>query len=458
MTRSQAQDRYSPNRVPMPHNPPPPPADGAGEPLQPGAGDRLLLGYRLEEAAPLGFSDKVSGTAAEGEAFWLEGEGHLITIAPTGAGKGRGALIPNLLSYEGPAIVIDPKGEAYEVTARRRREMGQEVRIIDPFRIVSETTDSLNPLDAFDIPGVDSSSLSMEMAKLLSGGATGLKEPFWDIHGHSLLAGVISAVASVFPGDRHFAKVRSILKSGDPVYNMAVMLDTVGSKLSRFANEEIAGFLGIEDRCRSGILATAMSYCSIIGSDAAQRTICESTIDINAVIRGDPMTIYLVVPPSKLKSHGSLFRLWTSCLMTAVMSRNSALPKYRTLFAIDECAQLGDFAMLSQVYTLARAYGVRVWSFFQDLAQLRQALPNEWQTVLTSSAAIQVFGVPNHVMASDLSAILGDFSNEELRRMDRSDVALQLSGQQGVKLRRPDYLLDARFRGLYDRHPIMGSR
>lgn len=425
-----------------------------------GAGDKLLLGYRLENTTQrVGFVDAPEAAANAGEPIWLDGEGHLITIAPTGAGKGRGGLIPNLLTYEGPAIVIDPKGEACRVTARRRREMGQKVHIIDPFGLVTDKSDSLNPMDAFDIPGVDPSALAMDVAKQLSGGGFSLKDPFWDIRGHDLAAGVISAVASTAePADRSLKKVRGHLKSDDTVYNLAVLLDTQGKKLHRFAYEEISSFLQTEDRCRSGIHATACSYFSVIGSDAAQKTVISSSIDLQAVARGDPMTIYLVVPPSKLASHAALFRLWTSALMSAVLSRESDLPKYRTLFAIDECAQLGDFSMLAMVYTLARSYGVRVWAFFQDLAQIKRMLPHEWQTVLTNAAGIQVFGVPNHLMASDLAHVLGDFSEDELRKMDRGNLALQLAGARGITARRPDYLLDEMFGGFADPHPMMSKR
>ncbi|MEZ5953028.1 MAG: type IV secretory system conjugative DNA transfer family protein [Hyphomonas sp.] len=425
-----------------------------------GAGDKLLLGYRIEDAAaPIGFGGSAGPAAGAGAPVWLEGEGHVITIAPTGAGKGRGALIPNLLTYEGPAIVIDPKGEACRVTARRRREMGQEVHVIDPFGVVSEESDSLNPLDAFDIPGIEPSSLAMEIAKQLSGGNMSLPDPFWDIRAHDLSAGVISAVASLHEGaDRTLLKARRYLKADDTALGLSVLLNSKAGKIHRFAREEIRSFLQTEDRCRSGIHATACSYFSVIASDAAQRTITCSTIDLQAVTRGDPMTIYLVVPPSKLASHAALFRLWTASLLSAVLSREGDLPKHRTLFAIDECAQLGDFGLLPMVYTLARSYGVRVWAFFQDLAQIKRMLPEEWQTVLTNSAALQVFGVPNHLMASDLAQVLGDFSEDELRRMDRNHLALQVAGSRGITARRPDYLLDPMYQGLFDPHPMMKGR
>ncbi|MEQ9506010.1 MAG: type IV secretory system conjugative DNA transfer family protein [Hyphomonas sp.] len=424
------------------------------------AGDKLLLGWQLEEAKPqVGFRDGSAPAASEGQPIWLEGEGHMITIAPTGAGKGRGALIPNLLTYEGPAIVIDPKGEACHITARRRREMGQTVHVIDPFKVISDKTDSLNPMDAFDIPGVDVSALALDIAKQLSGGGKIAKDPFWDIRGHDLSAGVIAAIAATRePGERNLIQVRRMLKRDDSSYNLAMLLDAHGSKLPAFAYEEISNFLQTTDVTKSGIHATACSYFSVIASEAAQRTVKSSTIDLAAVRRGDPMTIYLVVPPTKLASHAPLFRLWTAALMSAVLSREGNLPEYRTLFAIDECAQLGDFGLLPMVYTLARSYGMRVWAFFQDLAQIQRMLPDEWPTVLTNAAALQVFGVPNHLMASAMSQVLGDFSEDQLRQMDRAHLALQVTGQRGLTANRADYLLDPAFAGTFDPHPIMGGR
>lgn len=424
------------------------------------AGDKLLLGWQIGEMKPqVGFREGPAPAREAGNPLWLDGEGHMITIAPTGAGKGRGALIPNLLTYEGPAIVIDPKGEACHITARRRREMGQKVHVIDPFAIISPETDSLNPMDAFAIPGIDASALALDIAKQLSGGGKISKDPFWDIRGHDLSAGVIAAIAATRePEERNLIQVRRMLKRDDSTYNLAVLLDTVGGKIPSFAYEEISNYLQTTDVTRSGIHATACSYFSVIASEAAQRTVAKSTIDLDAVRRGDPMTIYLVVPPSKLASHAPLFRLWTAALMSAVLSRDANLPKYRTLFAIDECAQLGDFGLLAMVYTLARAYGMRVWAFFQDLAQIQRILPDEWSTVLTNAAAIQVFGVPNHLMATDLARVLGDFSEETLRQMDPANLALQISGKPGITARRLDYLSDPAFEGLFDPHPLMGGK
>src|SRR3546814_3016361 len=71
-------------------------------------GDGLLVGWSLEtrrHSRPVGFSfgDQVDAAGRAALPILLAGEGHLITIAPTGAGKGVGCVVPSLLRHRGPA-------------------------------------------------------------------------------------------------------------------------------------------------------------------------------------------------------------------------------------------------------------------------------------------------------------------------------------------------------------------
>lgn len=48
---------------------------------------------------------------------------HMLSIAPTRTGKGRGLILPNLLNLpDHSVLVIDPKGENALVTARHRKK------------------------------------------------------------------------------------------------------------------------------------------------------------------------------------------------------------------------------------------------------------------------------------------------------------------------------------------------
>ena len=60
------------------------------------------------------------------------GRSHDDDVAGTGAGKGRSAIIPNLLTYPGSVYCQDFKGQNAAVTAQRRRDMGQAVYILEP--------------------------------------------------------------------------------------------------------------------------------------------------------------------------------------------------------------------------------------------------------------------------------------------------------------------------------------
>ncbi len=432
------------------------------KPASPGDGPspqglELLLGWRGENArAPIGFSSPEAGQPApfSAEEPLLYGEDrHLLTIAPTGAGKGRGVIIPNLLRFEGSVIVIDPKGETWHVTHRRRREMGQDVLLLDPFGAVGRRTDSLNPFDLFDRPGALLDADSEMLASLLAGDVGFHKEPFWDNWGRSLMSGVIAAVAETGgPAERHFGKVREILMSDDAVYNLAGLIENHDG-LNRLSKQNISSFLPITEQTRSGILSTTQSYLKVVNSDSALRSITRSTIDLDALRDGAPITIYIVIPPDKLESHGALLRLWVGALMLTVMGRKRR-PKRSTLFLLDECAQLGEFGPLRQAMTLLRGYGLQVWPFFQDLSQLQRLYPKDWRTIFNNAGVFQLFGVANHLMARESADLIGDIDPDTLRAMPQDRQIVAISAKKAVSCRLPDYLQDAAFKGLWDANPM----
>jgi type IV secretory pathway TraG/TraD family ATPase VirD4 len=52
---------------------------------------------------------------------------HMFTVAGSRAGKGPSTIVPMLLSYEGSVLVIAPRGELANLTARTaRRNLGRK--------------------------------------------------------------------------------------------------------------------------------------------------------------------------------------------------------------------------------------------------------------------------------------------------------------------------------------------
>lgn len=94
----------------------------------------ILLGTLLEEGAsdPAGF------------VHW-DGDDHLLTLAPTRAGKSVTTIIPNLLRYRGSVVVLDPKGELYKETSAWRAKNVGPVHRIAPFDDGADPTPSIFP-------------------------------------------------------------------------------------------------------------------------------------------------------------------------------------------------------------------------------------------------------------------------------------------------------------------------
>ncbi len=78
---------------------------------------------------------------------------HLCSIGPTRSGKGATVILQALMLTPLSMVVIDPKGQNAAVTALRRREMGQDLFVLNPFGLHTGPPwnlprDRFNPLAA----------------------------------------------------------------------------------------------------------------------------------------------------------------------------------------------------------------------------------------------------------------------------------------------------------------------
>ncbi len=422
----------------------------------------LLVGWSMEgehQREPMGFSfGDPDRTPQSGyiDPVLMEGEGHLITVAPTGAGKGVGCIIPALLRHQGPVIVIDPKGENAMVTAGRRRELGQEVVVIDPMQITSLDTAGLNPLDLItpdSASGVDDAVALVQA--LLPDDFGGDKNLYWVSRGRqALLAAILHVATDYEPEQQNLAQVRKLINE------MAVNPDKGARALANSRHPEaraIADNLKISaPETLGGILSFAQEGIDFLRGPLVERSTRQSTFDLSAITSGKPLSIYVVLPPHMLESHARLLRLWISTLLTLVMRRRNRPPE-PTLFILDEAAQLGTLAQLRQALTLLRGYGLQTWSFWQDVSQLQLLYPRDWQTMVNNCRVIQAFGANNLTAASSMASLMGFVTGTGLLDLLQDEMLLQIAGDDAVIARRPNYLTDPIFDGLFDDNPLFAT-
>lgn len=375
-----------------------------------------------------------------------------MVIAGTGAGKGRSKAIPMLLECDNPMVVLDVKGELFATTARRRREMGHEVYCLDFCGITSGPTHAFNPFDSFRNTKPDELEMQAQLtANMLSFEKSGLSDGFWDAWGINLVAATLTATIAAKPQEewtlRHYFKQ---LFSDDLVYSLAVVLDTVGKKLPAMAYQDISSFLQLAEITRSGVSATAQSYLKAMMAESVLKATDRSDFSLDDVRDGKPMTIYIVFPADYLSSHASLLRLWVGALLNAITSRKE-IPEKRTIFLLDEAAQLGSFGYLETVMTLCRGYGVSCVTFWQDLQQVKDRYPG-WQTLVNNCSVLQFFGCKNYLVAKGVEEITG-IPAPRIASLPPEEQIIVINGKNLLS-KRFDYLRDQQFAGLYDPNPF----
>ncbi len=412
--------------------------------------NQILLGKTKINESHIGFGHS-KNVHPSGELLKFSGEDHLITIAGTGCGKGVSSVIPNQLSYTGPIICVDPKGEQYAVTHRRRIEMGHKVVLLDPFGVTPYQSDTFNPLDIRLLSNFDVELDSFTIAHLLSGKGS-LEDPFWDNWARSIVAAYTSYVIDFLPAkDKNLGHIRSFIAK-DMAYEIACILDSHEKKLKPGVKDAFASYLNIpSDRTRPSVDSTAANFFTSLFSEKLDRFMSKSSFDLLDIVSGKPTDIYLVMPPDKLRSHDRLFKLIIATLFKAILSRKN-IPQNRTLFMLDECAALGHFEMLENIVGLCRGYGMQLQMVFQDTGQLKSIYKEGAHTLLNNCGVWQIFGVKKFNIAKEIGELTG-IDPYKILNMAKDEQLLLIDNEVHFPSKKLNYLYDEEFAGLFDPNP-----
>ena len=388
-------------------------------------------------------------TRKPGPLLRYDGPGHVLTVAPTRAGKGVGAVVPNLLDHPGPVVVTDPKGENLALTARYRAGvLGHRVVALDPFGLAPGglfgdvgrgrvERGRLNPLDLVGFGSADAAddaALIAEMIVVEDGGSG--ENRFWSDEAKALLAGLALYVALDFDGPaRSLLTVRELLTSDAKAFKALIgtmkghddsVVRRAGNRMDRKHEREL-----------SAVVSTAQSHTHFLDSPRMEAVLGRSTFDPadlrpghrsghvwgvgdHALPEGGagrrphpgPLSVYLLLPPDRLDAFSRWLRLSVATTISALarlgpLAGGAPAPERRALFLLDEFAQLGPMPPVRRAVSLMAGYGLQVWPFLQDLGQLRRLYPKDWESFVANSDVVQAFGTTDQFTAEYLSKMAG---------------------------------------------------
>ena len=383
---------------------------------------KYILGRRSAPARTIGFSARAHSRT--GDLITYSGDGHLITFAPTGTGKTSGPVICNALTHPGQLVVLDMKGEVHAATADSRRAMGQGVYVLDLRD--DRHADSLNPLDLIARYGGEPAVMARSFAaEFIERGEE--REKFWNDSAENLLTGGVAWLFADRPAEeRRISALFDLFTNDDVAYSLAVLLDTK-AVVNRAAKAAFASFLQLPEReTRPSVLGTLHTHLRLFDSDLVRRLTDTTTIDLDAFIAGKPMSLYIIVPPLRLNAYKPLLRMWLSGLMLALTQRKTP-PKERTLMLCDEIGNLGRLDALLTAATLLRSWGLTLWTFWQNAAQL-QIYGSQANTLVDNAGVIQVFGARNRRMAQDFANLVGGITPDDILNMPPDEQIILIEG------------------------------
>ena len=354
------------------------------------------MGMRAKHGVLMG---KISGKFLIADGFQ-----HILLFAPTGSGKGVGFVIPNLLFWEQSVIVHDIKLENYELTSGwRRKHLKQKVVLWNPAD-PDGISHCYNPMDWIsNKPGQMVDDVQKICNFLLP------EQEFWQNEARALLTGIMLYLVVAEDKPASLGEVVRTLRNDDVVYNLAVILDTMGKKIHPVSYMNIASYLQKPDKERGSVTSTANSSLELWSNPLIDTTTATSDFNLHE-FKLSPHTCYVGLTPdniTRLKPLVSMFYQQCAAFFTAHTPRPNE--KFGVLMLMDEFPTLGKLEQFQAGIAYFRGYRVRLFLIIQDTEQLKGIYEESGMNSFLSNSTYRItFAANNMETANLISQLLGN--------------------------------------------------
>ncbi len=366
-----------------------------------GEEDIKKAGLRAKKGMLLG-EDKLGYLIASGYQ-------HALLFAPTGSGKGVGFVIPNLLFWEDSVVVHDIKLENYELTSGWRKKMGQECYVWSPAD-PDGFTHCYNPIDWVSAKPGQMVDDVQKIANLIMP-----EKEFWNNEARSLFLGVVLYLIAVPEKIKSFGEVVRTMRSDDVVYNLAVVLDTIGQEIHPVAYMNIAAFLQKADKERSGVISTMNSNLELWANPLIDTATASSDFNV-LMFKRKLTTVFVGLTPDNLKRLQPLMQVFYQ-QATEFLSRKlpSKEDPFGVMFMMDEFPTLGKMEQFMTGIAYFRGYHVRLFLIIQDTQQLKGIYEEAGMNSFLSNSTYRVtFAANNYETANLISQLCGNKTVESV--------------------------------------------
>ncbi len=337
-------------------------------------------------------------------------EGHAMTFAPPRTGKGAliasNMLAPGERGWQGSTVCIDPRGELYCIVARRRRQLGRKVVLLDPYDVIGRHREqhphcylpsavkshTYNPLDFLRGEEKAVQDIDTLVQALLTPPTTdaGNSRHFHEsarrlVSGHIAWAAYRAARA-----DRNMAHVFENLSAG-PDRRAELMGQILATEMfaGGVAHRAVESEMAVSPQESGSNYTTIANQLQFLAHPEIQAQTATSSFDPHELADGN-MDLFVVVPEEVLRAARPWLRLWIA-IPFAVAARRSL--KKDMLIVMDEMPAIGYLEPVMDAWRMGAGRGVHFWTF----AQSPSAVDGSWgkqrrQEMVDLSEVVQVLG------------------------------------------------------------------
>ncbi|MEO0823926.1 MAG: type IV secretory system conjugative DNA transfer family protein, partial [Pseudomonadota bacterium] len=318
---------------------------------------------------------------------------HALIVAPTGRGKTTGFVIPNLLTWQGSAVVLDVKGECYEASARQRAAAGDTVFRFAPTDWETKRTHRYNPLlRIYDLE--DPARQQMELLLLAT---------LFLQNDNDRVQGLLKGGIDLFVAAGLLAFQRHRPTLGE-IYRIAA---SGGHKqkeyLARAHEVRNPAARLIFTRLASTNNDTLTSYVSLLMTSGLDQWQNPAIDDATAVsdfdfrtIRKQPFSVYLVVQPLMVKPLAPLIRLFFSDLLSAMQEKEPGPDEpWPVMVLLDEFNRLGKMPIVAESIEILRQYRGHLAIVTQTIPAIDEMYGENTRRALQGNAGIKLYLTPS---------------------------------------------------------------
>lgn len=324
---------------------------------------------------------------------------HALIMGATGSGKGVGIIMPTLFSWKESVIIVDPKGESYEITGGYRSQFS-EVFYFNPTDKTGRSC-HINVLDY--IPRTSEAVAAIGNMCLMIHPDQSKDNPYWDKVPRMMLEMLIGYV--LLKGEE-----KSLPEAAGILYSGKAYKEIFAGIIASFSDESLAPDDPMYE-VQKTVLTNAQTFLQMAsGQDSEQivthittvlddlrvyssasSLLSSSDFSLEDIADGErPISLYLCVPVKELDRIMPMFKLIYSLILKSLLGTEQK-HGHKLLLVLDEFSQFRKFEIIAEQIPFVRSFGIRIMAFVQSISQLQEYYGQDGSKALLDNFQLKVY-------------------------------------------------------------------